>query len=96
MVEGGLCIHITPVKAFFDRDRFLMAAYRCGIHSNVKGIHIRPVKIPDRPFGMDVFRAEEKILVFFQHVGRVVIGAVPPVADKDIPGTRQGMIWQVI
>ena len=37
---------------------------------------------------MDVLCAEEEVLSLLHDMGHVIIGAVPPVADKDIPGTR--------
>lgn len=69
-----------------------MVAYKCDIHGNIKGSGIREIKIPDKTFGMDVFRAEEKKLSFFQHMSHIVIGTVPPVADKDIPGSGEGSV----
>ena len=69
-----------------------MAAYKGNVDRNVKGIRIREIKIPNKPFGMDVFCAEEEILAFFQHMRHVVIGTVSPVADKDIPGPGPGIV----
>ena len=69
-----------------------MAAYRRNLHRNVKGIRIREIKISSKPFGMDVFRAEEKILSFFHNMRHVVIGTVSSVADEDIPGSGPGTV----
>ena len=69
-----------------------MAAHKGDVYRNVKGIRTGEIKVPDKAFGMDVLRPEEKKLAFFQHMGHVVIRAVPPVADKDIPGPGLGMV----
>ena len=69
-----------------------MAAYKSNVHRNVKGIRIREIKISNKPFGMDVFRAEEKILSFFHNMRHIVIGAVSSVADEDIPGSGPGIV----
>lgn len=65
---------------------------KCNVYRNVKGICIREIKAPNKPFGMDVLRPEEKILAFFQYMGHVVIRAIPPVADKDISGSGLGIM----
>lgn len=38
---------------------------------------------------MDVLCTEEEVLSLLHHMGHVIIGAVPAVADEDIPGTRR-------
>lgn len=68
-----------------------MAAHKGDIYCNVKRVGIREVKIPDKAFGMDVLCAEEEILSLFHDMSHVIIGAVPTVADEDVPG-----IWRRI
>lgn len=65
-----------------------MVAYKCDIHGNIKETGIREIKIPDKTFGMDVFRAEEKKLSFFLHMSHIVIGTVPlsPIKTSLVPG----------
>ena len=66
-----------------------MAAYKCDIYRNVKRARIWKVKIPDKAFGMDVLCAEEEVLPLLHDMGHIIIGAVPTVADEDIPGIRR-------
>lgn len=61
-----------------------MTADQGDIYLNVKGIRVRKIKISNKPFGMDVFGTEQKILVLFHDMSHVVIRAIAPVTDKDI------------
>ena len=41
---------------------------------------------------MDVLGAEKKKLPFFQDMGHIIIGTVPPVPDKDVFGARKALL----
>ncbi len=66
-----------------------MTADQSNIYLNIKGIHVRDIKLSNKSFGMDVFGTEQKILVLFHAMSPVVIRAIAPVTDKDILGARQ-------
>ena len=69
-----------------------MAADDSDIDGDVKGICIREVKLLYKAFGMDVLCAEKEELALLNHMCHVVIGAVPPVTDKNSPAAMGVLI----
>ena len=83
-IEGGCLVDEASVGSRGDGDLPGMAPRQSDSHVNIKGFRFREFKISDQAFGMDILCAEEEILSLFHHMGHVVVGAVPPVANVDI------------
>ena len=83
VVKGGCCIDESTVSiATVDLGR--MASYEGDIYSDIESVLLWKVKLPHKPFLMDVLSSKQKVLVILNDMRHVVIGAIAPVADIDI------------
>ena len=60
-----------------------MGSRKSYVNSYIKCIRIRKSKVPNPPFACNIFCTKNKILFFFNHVGHVVIRAIPSVSNKN-------------